>query len=315
VQNSFPPVLDLTRGGRSGQNGRMKIVVTTPTGHVGSRLVPLLLKAGETPTLFCRSAARLPADWRTSCAVVEGDQGVADDVIRAIDDADAVYWVSPPTDDPDPIAGHRRMAESLVAALRTTGTSRVVFQSSVGAEARHGFGDIDGLGATEEALDALGISVTHLRCGYLFTNLLMDLPSIQDGVLSTTVPVDLPVPWVAAEDVAVVAALRLLGTTWQGRHTLAVHGPADLSFENVAAVLGAALDRTVTAQSVSDEALSEELTAFGLTPEQVAAVVGMGRGVRNPGFTPENPRTELTTTTTALAGWAATVLAPLARTA
>jgi uncharacterized protein YbjT (DUF2867 family) len=290
----------------------MKIVVTTPTGHVGSQLVPLLLRAGERPTLFCRSAARLPERWRSSCAVVEGDQGVTADVIRAIADADAVYWVSPPTEDADPIAGHHRMAASLVAALRETGTSRVVFQSSVGAEARHGFGDIDGLGATEQALDDLGISVTHLRCGYLFTNLLMDLPSIRDGVLSTTLPVDLPVPWVAAEDVAVVAALRLLSTAWEGRHALAVHGPADLSFADVAAVVGTALGRRVAATSVSDTTLSEELTGLGLTPEQVAAVVGMGRGVRDPGFIPANPRTELTTTPTALAGWAATVLAPLA---
>jgi uncharacterized protein YbjT (DUF2867 family) len=290
----------------------MKIVVTTPTGHVGSQLVPLLLKAGQTPTLFCRSAARLPGRWLQSCEVVEGDQGVADDVIRAIDDADVVYWVSPPTDDSDPVAGHRRMAASLVAALRTTGTSRVVFQSSVGAEARHGFGDIDGLGATEQALDEAGISVTHLRCGYLFTNLLMDLPSIQQGVLSTTLPVDLAVPWVAAEDVAVTAALRLLAPSWHGRHTLAVHGPADLSFAQVAMVLSRALDRPVAAQLVSDSMVSEQLTALGLTPEQVDAVVGMSRGVRNPAFTPENPRTELTTTSTALIGWASTVLAPLA---
>jgi uncharacterized protein YbjT (DUF2867 family) len=290
----------------------MKIVVTTPTGHVGSQLVPLLLKAGETPTLFCRSADRLPPGWRAVCDVVEGDQGVADDVSRAIDDADAVYWVSPPTADTDPVAGHRRMAASLVAALRATGTSRVVFQSSVGAEARHGFGDIDGLGATEQALDELGISVTHLRCGYLFSNLLLDLPSIREGVLSTAVPVDLAVPWVAPADVAVVAALRLLSRTWRGRHALAVHGPADLSFAQVAAVISRALDRDVAAQGVSDSALSEGLAGFGLTPEQVAAVVGMSQGVRNPSFTPENPRTELTTTTTALAGWAATVLAPLA---
>lgn len=69
----------------------MKIVVTTPTGHVGSQLVPLLLKAGERPTLFCRSADRLPAHWRQSCDVTEGDQGVSADVVRAIENADAVY--------------------------------------------------------------------------------------------------------------------------------------------------------------------------------------------------------------------------------
>jgi uncharacterized protein YbjT (DUF2867 family) len=287
----------------------MKIVVTTPTGHVGSQLVPLLLRAGETPTLFCRSAARLPSAWLPRCDIVEGDQGVTAHVAEAIDNADAVYWVSPPTEDADPVAGHQRMAASLVSALGETGVSRVVFQSSVGAEARHGFGDIDGLGATEQALDDLGIDVTHLRCGYLFTNLLMDLPAIREGVLTTTLPTDQAIPWVAVEDVAVVAALRLLSPTWRGRHTLAVHGPTDLSFEQVAAVISRALGFRVGAHTVTDADLSDELTAFGLTAEQVDAVVGMGRGLRNPGFTPEDPRTPLTTTATALEGWAATVLA------
>jgi uncharacterized protein YbjT (DUF2867 family) len=287
----------------------MKIVVTTPTGHVGSQLVPLLLKAGERPILFCRSAARLKPEWRKNSEVVEGDQGKTSDVARALDGADVVYWVSPPTDDVDPVAGHRRMARSLVSALATTGVSRVVFQSSVGAEGRHGFGEIDGLGATEQALDDSGASVTHLRCGYLFTNLLMDLPSIRAGVLGTTMPVDRALPWVAAEDVAVVAALRLLSTGWRGRHVLAVHGPEDLSFDQVAAVIRRALGIPVEARQVSDTALGAELAGFGLTPEQVAAVIGMGTGLRNPQFTPENPRTPLTTTTTPLAGWAATVLA------
>lgn len=203
------------------------------------------------------------------------------------------------------------MAASLVSAVTTTNTARVVFQSSVGAEARHGFGDIDGLGATEQALDELGISVTHLRCGYLFTNLLMDLPSIRAGVLTTTLPVGQPIPWVAAEDVAVVAALRLLSTAWQGRHTLAVHGPADLSFAQVAEVLSRTLGIRVAAQMMSDSTMAEELTAIGLTAEQVDAVVGMGRGLRNTDFTADNPRNELTTTPTPLAGWAATVLAGL----
>jgi uncharacterized protein YbjT (DUF2867 family) len=293
----------------------MKIVVTTPTGHVGSQLVPLLLKAGERPILFCRSAARLRPEWRESSEVVEGDQGKAADVARALEGADAVYWVSPPTDDVDPVASHERMARSLVSALATTGVTRVVFQSSVGAEGRHGFGEIDGLGATEQALDGSGASVTHLRCGYLFTNLLMDLPSIRAGILSTTMPVDRALPWVAAEDVAVAAALRLLSGTWQGRHVLAVHGPADLSFEQVAAVVGRALDIRVVAEQVTDADLGAELAGFGLTPLQVAAVVGMGRGLRNPDFTPENPRTPLTTTTTPLAGWAATVLARAAEAA
>lgn len=59
-------------------------------------------------------------------------------------------------------------------------------------------GSIDGLAAGEVALDATGAAVTHLRCGYFFTNLPMDLDSIRSGVLAAAMEPDRPLPWVAA---------------------------------------------------------------------------------------------------------------------
>ena len=63
-----------------------------------------------------------------------------------------------------------------------------MFQSSVGAEKRHGAGEIDGLARTEETLDATGASVTHLRCGFFFTNLLLDPGALEEGVLRVIMP-------------------------------------------------------------------------------------------------------------------------------
>jgi len=40
----------------------MSIVVTTPTGHVGRRVVERLLEARADVTLLARDATRLPAD-------------------------------------------------------------------------------------------------------------------------------------------------------------------------------------------------------------------------------------------------------------
>lgn len=61
----------------------MKIVVTTPTGQVGSRVVRLLLQAGVRPTLLLRDPARLDAPTRERVDVCRGDQGDADAVVRA----------------------------------------------------------------------------------------------------------------------------------------------------------------------------------------------------------------------------------------
>ena len=166
----------------------MKIVVTTPTGKVASKVVRVLLQAGMRPTLFLRDAGRVDPEVRDRVDVVEGDQLDADDVVRATEGADALYWVDPPTGADDPIAAYARLGENAAYAVAENTIPRTVFQSSVGAERRGGAGEIDGLAATEQALDGTGASVLHLRCGYFFTNLLFDQRGLAEGVLRSPGP-------------------------------------------------------------------------------------------------------------------------------
>jgi len=165
-----------------------KIVVTTPTGSVGSRVVQLLVQAGARPTLLMREPRKVDAELAERVDAVQGDQLVLDDVLRATGGADALFWVDPPVDDDDPVAAYARAGEHAAQAIIEHGIARTVFQSSVGAEKRHGAGEIDGLARTEETLDATGASVTHLRCGFFFTNLLLDLGALEEGVLRVIMP-------------------------------------------------------------------------------------------------------------------------------
>ena len=71
----------------------MRIVVTTPTGHVGSQVVGLLLQAGARPTLLLRDPARLDDATRKLVDAVQEDQGDAEAVARATEGADALFWV------------------------------------------------------------------------------------------------------------------------------------------------------------------------------------------------------------------------------
>ena len=286
----------------------MKIVVTTPTGRVGSRVLRLLIQGGVRPTVLLRDASRLDPGLLRLCNAVEGDQGDEDSVLRATFGADALYWVDPPPDDDDPMDGYTRFGETAAAAVSANAVPRVAFQSSVGAEVRRGFGEVDGLARTEELLDDTGAHVTHLRCGYFFTNLLADLDSIRSGVLITILPVDHRMPWVDPRDIGDVAAARLLATDWHGRHTLGVHGPQDLSLREVAAVVGAAVGRPLSAQQISEPEYAGMLRSAGLTEAQAEGILGMSRGQL--GFTPEDPRSLVTTTPTSLAAWAYGVLRP-----
>jgi len=194
-------------------------------------------------------------------------------------------------------------------AVRENGIARTVFQSSVGAEKRHGAGEIDGLAGTEVPLDATGASVTHLRCGFFFTNLELQLNAIRAGTIPVILPLDQPLPWVAPRDIAEVAVTRLLSTEWSGRYMQAVHGPADLTWPQAAEIVSAATCHQLRAEPIPDEAMHEILHESGMSDGLVDAVIGMSAGLRDD-FIPEQPRTVQSTTPTTLASWAYDVLCP-----
>ncbi|MBC3192106.1 NAD(P)H-binding protein [Pseudonocardia sp. C8] len=283
----------------------MRIVVTTPTGNVGARVLRLLVQAGVRPVALLREPARLPPDLSGRVEAVRADQTDRDTVLRATAGADRLYWVNPPAPSgTDPLAQHAVCARVVADAVRENGIGATVFQSSAGAEMRHGAGDIDGLAATEEALDATGAPVLHLRCGYFMTNLRMSAGDLAGGVLPTPWPLDHPLPWVAPRDIGDVAAARLLGPPWPGRLVQAVHGPEDLTFRQVAEVLGEVRGQVVQAVHVPDADFRAALAGAGLTPPEIDAIAGMAAGLSN-GFVPEQPRDAVSTTPTTLRSWAA----------
>ncbi|MFF4328969.1 NmrA family NAD(P)-binding protein [Streptomyces sp. NPDC001591] len=288
----------------------MTIVVTTPTGHVGSRVVRLLLQAGVRPRVLVRDPARLGEETRERADVCQGDLTDAGFVREAVAGARSVFWVDPtPHTTADPVSVSLATAAPLVSAARAGDVGRVVLLSSIGAEKRHGVGHIDALAGIEEELDATGVDVLHLRCAYFFTNLLLDLDGLRRGVLSTAFDPGHRMPWVDPRDIGDVVAARLLNDGWRGRVVQAVHGPEDLTFEQVARILTEALGRSVRLEPVGDDAVRKALRTAGLPPSAVEGIVGMTAGSRD--LVPEQPRDALTTTPTRLAGWAHAELRPL----
>jgi uncharacterized protein YbjT (DUF2867 family) len=297
-----------------GKEFGVTIAVTTPTGHVGSHVVRMLCQAGVRPRLLVRNPDRLDDRLRDLAELAVGDQRNADYVAEATRDAEAVFWVHP--DDwsrPDPDADAERTGEGLAAAMRQNRIPRVVFQSSIGAELRQGAGFIDGLARIEQRLDAArdetGAALLHLRCGMFMTNLLMDLDGLRAGRLTTTRPLDEPMPWVDPYDIATIATGRLLARDWAGRQIQAAHGPADLTWPEAAAALSAATGVPITAQQITDDEQRAVFREAGMSEVAVEGILGMAAGKRE-GFTPEQPRSVLTTTPTSLASWAIAHLRP-----
>ena len=292
----------------------MTVAVTTPTGHVGSHVVRLLCRAGVRPRLLLRNPDRLDRELRDHVELAVGDQRDRDYILEATRGVDAVFWVH--SDDwsmPDPNADAERTGHGLAEAMLQNRIARVVFQSSIGAELRHGAGFIDGLARIEQRLDAAreetGTALLHLRCGYFMTNLFFDLDGLRAGRLTTTRALQEPMPWVDPLDIATIAALRLLAEDWTGRQMQAVHGPAHLTWTEAAAVLSTATGVTIEAQQISHDEERADLREAGMSEVAVEGIIGMSVGEHD-GFVAEQDRSLLTTTPSSLAGWAITHLRP-----
>jgi uncharacterized protein YbjT (DUF2867 family) len=287
----------------------MTIAVTTPTGTVGRHVVRALLRAGARPRVLLRDPSRLDPQVRDLLDPVVVDQFDADSVVAATRGVDTLHWVVPSVAGEDPLADYARAADAVARAVQENGIARVVLQSSVGAERRHGAGEIDGLAANELALEATGASVVHLRSGFFFSNLLLDLDALRGGELRVALPVDQPMGWVAPRDIAEVSAGWLLNRDWSGRHVQAVHGPEDLSWQQAVRIVSEATGRPLTVTRVADEEVRDGLLAAGASAAFADAVLGMSTGLRD-GFVPEQPRSVVTTTPTTLAAWSYEVLRP-----
>lgn len=287
----------------------MRIAVTTPDGNVGHHLTRMLVRAGIRPLLLTRHPENTPPDLAELVDLARADSREPDEVVAATRGVDALYWVDPSVLSADPLADYARATDAVTAAVTRNDIGRVVFQSSVGAERRHGAGEIDGLAATEMALDALGIDVTHLRCGYFFTNLLFDLESIRGGVIRTVLPPDAPMSWVAPRDIAEVAAMTLLNSAWAGRRVQAIHGPADLSWSQVTHVLTEELGHEIDVERIADEVMRDQYLDAGMPPAMADAVLGMSTGLRDE-FIPEQPRSPVSSTPTTLRSWVRDELIP-----
>ena len=283
----------------------MTIAITTPTGHVGSRVVQLLVQAGIRPIVLVRDPARLDPDLRELVDVAQGDLNDRDYVRSATQGVDSLLWVVPESfTSEDPLGDMTRLADTAAAVVDGNGIARVVLISSVGAEKKHGAGLIDGLARNEEALAATEANVFTLRCGNYFTNLLGNLDELRNGTLTVNMPGDRAMPWVDPRDVGEVAAARLLASDWTGDEIQAVHGPADLTWTQVAETLGRVTGTKITLNVVSDDKIRETMLATGMPAAAVEGMVGMTAGLRDD-FTPEQPRTLLSTTPTTLESWAA----------
>jgi len=138
------------------------IVVTTPTGQIGREVVQNLLEAGRPVRVIVRESSRLAEAVRTRVDVIEGSHSESAVVERALDGADALFWVAPPDMTKTKEEAYVEFTRPAAEAIRRQSGTRVVSVTAIG----RGTTWAEKAGLVTASLrmdDLLGSSVTSFR--------------------------------------------------------------------------------------------------------------------------------------------------------
>lgn len=288
------------------------IVITAPTGNIGSRVLSELVDAGEELRVIVRDPARLPDSVRERVEVVVGSHGDPEVVDRAFAGADAVFWAVPPDSSRMPADGWSGFTGPAAKALVAHGVGHVVGVSALGRGTA--VADRAGLVTASLAMDELiagtGVAYRALANPSFFENLLEEVDSIREkGVYSDVLDPDRKAPLVAVADIAAVAVRLLRDRSWTGFADVPVLGPEDLSPNDLARIMTEQLGRPVRYERESLDDLRSTLIGYGLNETFVHGIADMKHAKDN-GLDAGVARTAETASPTTFEQWCAETLKP-----
>lgn len=235
------------------------------TGQIGGVVARTLLAAGQPIRAIARDAAKGKAWTDRGCELTLASIENVAALTSAFSGADGVFVLVPPSFDPAPeFPEARGIAATLRAALNAARPSRVVYLSTIGAQANQS-NLLTQHTIIEQALGELPMPITFLRPAWFMENCRWDLaPARQPGVIPSFLqPLDKPVPMVATADIGRVAA-RLLQENWTGRRVVELEGPQRVTPNEIAATFAGLLQRPVRMEVVPRESWEKLFTAQGM---------------------------------------------------
>jgi uncharacterized protein YbjT (DUF2867 family) len=171
-------------------------------------------------------------------------------------------------------------------------------------------GYVTGSLAMDDLIAGTGVSFRALTMPSFMDNIVRQVGPIKNrGVFFSPIAGDRKLPAVATRDIAAVAADLLLDHSWTGRDHVAVLGPEDLSFDDMARIMSEVLGTLVRFQQIPGEAYKETMMGVGMSDAMAQGMLDMALA-KDKGLDNAEPRTPRATTPTSFRQWCEEVLKP-----
>jgi uncharacterized protein YbjT (DUF2867 family) len=292
-------------------------VVIGATGHTGSIVAERLLAKREKVRAVGRDARKLDRLKQQGAEAFIGDVTDANAMARAFSGAEAGYLMVPPNmSSPNVLAHTQRVNDALAGALEKNGVRYAVALSSIGADKADKTGPVVGLRSLEQKLEAVpGLNAIFLRAGYFMENILPQVGIIQQlGKMVGPVRSDLALPMIATRDIGAAAGELLARRDFQGMQRRELHGARDITYAQVAKVIGAAIGKPDLAyQQLPAAQIKPALTQMGMSPNMADLLVEMSDALNSGHMRALEPRSAQNTTPTTIETFIAEVFVPAYR--
>jgi uncharacterized protein YbjT (DUF2867 family) len=272
-------------------------VVMGASGNTGHIVASNLLTRGQQVRVVGRNSAHLQPLTSKGAEPFIADASDASALTKAFHGADSAYVMIPPNiASKDPIGYANRVSDAITAAVKTSGTKNIVALSSIGAELPAGSGPVVGLHNLEQKLNQIpSANVLYLRAGYFMENTLPQANAIrQMGSTAGPLRSDLKVPMIATRDIGAAAADILLHPTTRGKQTHELLGQRDLSYNEVASVIGQAIGKPdLKYIQLPDDQFRGLLVQMGMSEPMANLLLEMSHALNSGtmhALEPRNPR-------------------------
>ena len=292
-------------------------VVIGATGNTGSVVAEKLLAKREKVRVVGRDERKLERFKQKGAEAFAGDVTDASAMARAFAGAEAAYVMVPPNLSSPNVRGYQeRVNDALAAALEKNGVRYAVALSSFGADKSDGTGPVLGLHALEQKLEAIaGLNVVLLRAGYFMENILPQVGVIESlGNMAGPVRPDLALPMIATRDIGAFAAETLARRDFQGKQRRELLGARDISYAQVAKIVGAAIGKPdLTYQQAPAAQLKPALMQMGMSSNMADLLLEMSDALNAGHMRALEPRSAQNTTPTTVETFVAEVFVPAYR--
>ena len=172
------------------------IVITTPTGDIGHRVLEHVLKGSTAIRVIARDPSRIPQHIRERIEIVQGSHGDAQIIEQALTGADSLFWLVPPDMTLNSLdeawVGFTKPA---AAAIQRAGVKRVVAVSALGRGWEKDAGLVTASIKADDLLASTGVALRVLAMPSFMDNLLGQAQTIREkGMFFSPMRADLRLP-------------------------------------------------------------------------------------------------------------------------